>query len=110
MKLSDRSSLVEHINNFTKVTNQFESASIKLNKKLQELLFLCFLQDSCNTAVQEISSTIKGDLNPDGVVSSIMDEEMHRKVSSGDGPYTSSSSTTLAVENRGRSKSKGRFS
>lgn len=109
MKLSDRSSVVEHINNFTHVTNQLESAGINLEMKLQALLFLCSLPDSYNTAVQGISSTMKGDLTLDDAMSSIMDEEMRRKVSGGEGSSISTSSTALAVENRGRSKNRGRF-
>jgi len=110
MKLSDRGSVAEHINSFTQVTGQLESAGINLDMKLQALLFLCSLPESYNTAVQGISSTMKDDLTLDDAVSSIMDEEMRRKVSGGDNFSASTSSTALAVENRGRSKSRGNFS
>lgn len=76
MKLSDRGFVVERINSFMQVTSQLESAGINLNMKLQALLFLCSLPESYNTAVQEISSTMKDDLTLDDVVNSIMDEEM----------------------------------
>lgn len=109
MKLFDKGSVAEHINSFTQVTNHLESAGIKLGDKLQALLFLCSLPDNYNTVVQGISSTMKDDLTLDYAVSNIMDEEMRRKVSGGDKPSTFTSSTALAVENRGRSKNRGRF-
>lgn len=49
---------------------------------------------------------MKDDLTLDDAVSSIMDEEMRGRLSGGDHYSASTSSTALAVENRGRSQSK----
>jgi len=72
--------MAEHINSFTQVTGQLESAGINLDMKLQALLFICSLSESYNTTVQGISSTMKDDLTLNDIVSNIMNEEMRRKV------------------------------
>ncbi|GAV63105.1 UBN2_2 domain-containing protein [Cephalotus follicularis] len=84
MKLFDKNDVTVHINSFTQVTNQLESTGIKLDEKLQALLFLCSLPDSYNTTVQGISSTMKDNLTLNDAMSRIMDEEICRKVSNED--------------------------
>ncbi|KAK2983980.1 hypothetical protein RJ640_027305 [Escallonia rubra] len=103
MKMSENSSVVDHLNDFNGVTNKLESVVINFDDEIRALLFMCSLPDSWNNLVTTVSnSTISGTLTLNDVVSSVMNDEMRRKTI-GDGI---SSSTALSVESRGRQNNK----
>ncbi|KAK2975196.1 hypothetical protein RJ640_022088 [Escallonia rubra] len=103
MRMSENSSVVDHLNDFNGVTNQLESFGINLDDKIRALLFLCLLPNSWNNLVRTVSnSTISGTLTLNDVVSSMMNDKMRRKTT-GDGI---SSTTALSVESRVRQNNK----
>ncbi|KAK3013758.1 hypothetical protein RJ639_008784 [Escallonia herrerae] len=98
MRMSENGYVVDHINDFNDVTNQLESVSINFDDKIRALLFMCSLPDSSNNLVTTMSNpNISETLTLNDVVSSVMNDEMQRKMI-GDGI---SSSTALSVKSRG---------
>ncbi|KAK2980168.1 hypothetical protein RJ640_029715 [Escallonia rubra] len=97
MRMSENGSVVGHLNDFNAVINQLESIGISLDDEMKALLFMCSLPDMGN-------STISGMLTLNDVMSSMMNDEIPRKII-GDGI---SSSNALSVESRGRQNNKGR--
>ncbi|KAK3029540.1 hypothetical protein RJ639_038499 [Escallonia herrerae] len=103
MRMSENGSVVDHLNDFNSVTNQLESVGINCDDKIRASLFLCSLSDSWNNLVTTMNnSTISGTLTFNGVVSSVMIDEIWRKTI-GNGI---SSSTALSMESRGRQNNK----
>ncbi|KAK2977014.1 hypothetical protein RJ640_013632 [Escallonia rubra] len=103
MRMSKNGFVVDHLNDFNGVTNQPEFVSINFDVEIRALLFLYSLPDSWNNLVTTVSnSTISGMLMLSDVVSSVMNDEMRRKMIGDD----ISSSIALFVEFKGRQNNK----
>ena len=109
MKFAERGgSMLEHVNRFSQAANQLGAAGLRLEAKLEAVLFLCSLPDSYATAVQGIANAAGDSITLKEVVALVMDEEMRRRARGGDVATSSTPAAALTVQNRGMSKSKDR--
>ncbi|KAK3005002.1 hypothetical protein RJ639_017871 [Escallonia herrerae] len=105
MRMSENGSIVNHLNDFNGVTTQLKTVGINFDDEIRALLFLCSLPDSWNNLVTTVSNpTVSGTLTLNDVASSVMNDEMRRKMTSDD----ISSSTALSMESRDRQNNRGR--
>lgn len=99
MKLSEGSSIQDHLNEKNAVVGQLQSVSIKFEDEVRALLFLCSLPESWNSVGMAVSNSVPKSrtLAFEDVVSTILSENMRRKSS----VEASLSSSALYTE-RGR--------
>ena len=103
MKMNERISVQDHVNEFNIIINQLCSVEIEFEDEIRALLILCSLLDSWNSFVMAISnSSSNAKLVFDEVIRIILSEYMRRKSTS------ESSNTALIVEIRGRSRERRR--
>ena len=101
MKMGEGGSIVNHLNEFNTVTSQLSSVKKLFNEEVRALLLLCSLPKSCNSLVMVVSNYVSSSntLKFDEVVGVILSEDMQQKSI---GETSTSSSSTLNMENRGR--------
>lgn len=106
MKMAKGSSVVNHLNDFNTVTSQLSSLKVVFDDEIRALLILSSLPESWNSLVMAISNSIFGSntLKFDDVVGVILSEEMRRKSTN----ETSTSDNVLSVDDKGRSKERGK--
>ena len=107
MKMSEGGSTLDHLSEFNIVTSQLTSIKVNFDEEVRALLILCSLSESWNSLVMVVSNSVSGTntLKFDEVVGVILSEEMRRKST---GETSTSSGTVLNVENKGRSKERGK--
>ena len=98
---------MNHLNEFNIVTNQFSSIKISFDEEFRALLILCSFLERWNILVMAISNYISGSnkLKFDEVVGVILSKEMWRKRK---GENSTSSGSALNMENKGRTREKGK--
>ncbi|RVW34206.1 Retrovirus-related Pol polyprotein from transposon TNT 1-94 [Vitis vinifera] len=103
LKYQDGTPMTDHLNTFQGIINQLAGMNIKFEEEVQGLWLLGTLPDSWETFRTSLSNSAPdGIMNMDLVKSCVLNEEMRRK-SQG----SSSQSSVLVIEKRGRSKSRG---
>jgi len=105
MKMSENSSVADHLNDFNMVVNMLASVTIEFDEEVRALLILCSLPESRNSLVTAARNSVpaKSKLKFEDVVGVILSEEMPRKSSR----ESSTSGNALTVEIRGRQKNRG---
>ncbi|KAH9299887.1 hypothetical protein KI387_044110 [Taxus chinensis] len=105
MKMSENSSVADHLNDFNTVVNMLASVTIEFDEEVRALLILCSLPESWNSLVMVVSNSVPANskLKFEDVVGVILSEEMWRKRSG----ESSTSGNALTVETRGRQKNRG---
>lgn len=96
--------MIEHLNTFKGIINQLKKVDMNIDDELQTLLLLSSLPESWDTLVVTLSNFAPhGKLSIDHVTDSLLNEESKRKERG-----LSSHSEANVVENRGRSKHRGK--
>ena len=80
MKMSKGGSVVDHLNEFDKLTGQLSSLKVTFDDEVRALLILCSLPESSNSLVMAVSNSIPSSniLKFDDVVGVILSEEDKR--------------------------------
>lgn len=104
MKMSEVGFVVDHLNEFNRVTNQLSSVGINFDDEVRALLFLCSFPESWNGLVVAISNSVSRSitLKFDDIVGAILSEEMRQKSSS------ETSGNALTTETRERKMERGK--
>jgi hypothetical protein len=76
-------SVTEHLNAFNTLVSQLVSINITIAKEDKCIILLCSFPDSCDNLVVAIGSTTQSTLKYEDVVSSLLSEEMRRKIMDG---------------------------
>jgi hypothetical protein len=81
MKMSEGGSVVDHLNEFNRVTNQLNFVKVDFDDEVRSLLILCSLPERWNDLVMVVSNSVSSSntLKFDDVVAVILSEEMRRK-------------------------------
>jgi hypothetical protein len=78
MKMSEGGSLLDHLNEFNRVTNQLSYVKVDFDDEVRGLLILCSLLERWNSLVMAVSNFVLGSntLKFDEVVGVILSDEM----------------------------------
>ena len=100
--MSETGSVSDHINEFNMIVSQLNSVDINFEDEIKALILMSFLSESWDTVVAVISSSHGPQkLKFDEICDVVLSESI-RKREVGD-----SSGSSLSVDRRGRSKTKG---
>jgi hypothetical protein len=83
LRMEDGDSVTEHLNAFNTLVSQLVSVNIMIAEEDKCITLLCSLPDSWDNLVVEIGSTTQSTLKYEDVVSSLLFEEMRRKIMDG---------------------------
>jgi hypothetical protein len=103
LRMSDGSSVTEHLNVFNTIISQLSSVDIKITEEEKCISLLCSFPDSWDSLVMAIGSNTTT-LVLEDVVASLLSEEMRRKNMEG------STKDALVVRGRPVDRDKGKFS
>ena len=102
--MQEGGSVVEHLNNFNTILNQFSAVGLNIEDEMLALIFLASLPNSWENMRTVISNSMgNSKLKFQDVHDQIIAEEIRRKDSS----EYSNSGSALNTENRGRSSERG---
>lgn len=102
LKMSEGGVAIEYINNFNSLISQLESVRILFDEEFKALALLSSLPRSWNSLVVALSNSIGlAKLNMDHVAGLVLSEDIRRKDNG------ESSSSALAIDDRGRKPNKG---
>ena len=104
MKMSERGSIADHLNEFNTLTNQLSSVKVNFDDEVRALLILWSLPRSWNSLVMVVSNSVPGSgtLKFDDIVVVILSKEMRRK------SMGKTSGNALTMERRGKQRERGR--
>jgi hypothetical protein len=80
LRMEDGDSVTEHLNAFNTLVSQLVSVNITIAEEDKCITLLCSLPDSWDNLVVAIGSTTQSTLKYEDVVSSLLSEEMRRKI------------------------------
>jgi hypothetical protein len=103
LRMSEGSSVTEHLNVFNTIISQLSSVDIKITEEEKCISLLCSFPDSWDSLVMAIGSN-STTLVLEDVVASLLSEEMRRKNMEG------STKDALVVRGRPIDRDKGKFS
>jgi hypothetical protein len=103
LRMSDGSSVTEHLNAFNTIISQLSSVDIKITEEEKCIILLCSFPDSWDSLVMAIGSN-STTLALEDMVASLLSEEMRRKNMEG------STKDALMVRGRPIDRDKGKFS
>ena len=78
MKMSERGSVANHLNEFNMVTNQLSYVGVNFEDEVRDLLILCSLLETWNVLVMVVSNSVCNSNTPkfNDIVGVILSEEM----------------------------------
>jgi hypothetical protein len=100
MKMSKGGSVVNHLNEFKKITSELSSIGVKFHDEVKDILIFFSLPESWNGLVMVVSNSISDSntLKFHDVVGVILSEQMKRKITN------ETLGNALILENRGRQR------
>jgi hypothetical protein len=87
LRMEDGYSVIEHLNAFNTLVSQLVSVNIMIAEEDKYITLLCSLSDSWDNLVVAIGSTTQSILKYEDVVSSLLSEEMRRKIMDSQSTY-----------------------
>jgi acyl-activating enzyme 14 len=104
LKMTESTSVTQHLNNFNTITNQLSSVEIEFDDEIRALILLASLPSSWEGMRTAVSNSAgKSKLKYDDIRDLILAEEVRRK----DSGESSSSGSALNINTRGRRQDRG---